>query len=337
MFGLGTWRLFLAFLVAISHLWAGMIHGPAAYAVWGFFVLSGYLMTFVLTTKYGTDPEGLREYAWNRFLRIYPLYFIALVLGLLTIGVLNWGGFDPSKLNPQFRFPSGAGNWFANLSLAFFLPQTGLAVPVSGALAVEVGAYVLMPLFARSRSAALLAALVAFAANQQLGFGMESFGQRYAGFATGLFPFAIGSLCCHYREELRSIATPALSVGAWCLFSLWWLVNPPWPWTGGLPLSVLLSAWVTISLAGVKGNQVDRWAGDFSYPVYLLHTTIAAWFLPLFGYERPFRFFAMAFAVTALVSWVLIVAVDRRVQRLKLPGRLVRKPADVIAMPAIAA
>jgi peptidoglycan/LPS O-acetylase OafA/YrhL len=48
---LGTWRFFLAFLVAISHLWAGMIDGPAAYAVWGFFVLSGYLMTLVLMTK----------------------------------------------------------------------------------------------------------------------------------------------------------------------------------------------------------------------------------------------------------------------------------------------
>ena len=59
--GLGTWRFFLALLVAISHLWADMVHGPAAYAVWGFFVLSGYLMTLVLTQKYGTDAGGLRH------------------------------------------------------------------------------------------------------------------------------------------------------------------------------------------------------------------------------------------------------------------------------------
>ena len=34
--GIGTWRFFLSFLVAISHLYGNMIHGPAAYAVWGF-------------------------------------------------------------------------------------------------------------------------------------------------------------------------------------------------------------------------------------------------------------------------------------------------------------
>lgn len=37
-FGIGSWRFFLAFLVVISHLWKDMIGGPAAYAVWGFYV-----------------------------------------------------------------------------------------------------------------------------------------------------------------------------------------------------------------------------------------------------------------------------------------------------------
>lgn len=71
--GMGAWRLFLAALVVLSHLWAPMVQGYAAYAVWGFFVLSAYLMTFVLTQKYGFTKQGLRDYAWNRFLRIMPM------------------------------------------------------------------------------------------------------------------------------------------------------------------------------------------------------------------------------------------------------------------------
>ena len=51
IFGLGAFRLMLALFVAVSHLYSEMIHGPAAYAVWGFYLLSGYLMTLILNEK----------------------------------------------------------------------------------------------------------------------------------------------------------------------------------------------------------------------------------------------------------------------------------------------
>lgn len=318
--GLGAWRFFLAVLVAISHLWAGMIHGPAAYAVWAFFVLSGYLMTLVLTAKYGTEASGLRDYAFNRVLRIYPLYVVTFILGLLTLALLQSKGFDLTKLNPEFRPPATVADWFANLSMIFFLPRDGLPVPVASALFVEVGAYMLMPLFARSKSAAILAAIITFVANWQLSFSTDSFVLRYTGFATALFPFAVGSLCCHYYKELRAFAAPVPSVVAWFIFSAYWLVNPYWPWTYGLPASVLMSAWVVVSLADAKGNSVDRWAGDLTYPIYLLHTTVAAWLVPLFGFERRFEFFSVAFVLTLLVSWLLVIFVDRPIQRFKLQG-----------------
>jgi peptidoglycan/LPS O-acetylase OafA/YrhL len=268
--GQGTWRFFLAFLVVISHLWSDMIHGPSAYAVWAFFVLSGYLMTLVLTTKYGTDAEGVREYAFNRLLRIYPLYAVAFILGLVTLVVLH--GFDLSKLNPQFRFPASSTEWVAS-------------------------------------------------PNWQIGFTHEMHPQRYVGFATVMFPFAVGSLCCHYEKELRSLAAPVTSVAVWCAFGTLWLIGPYWPWTYGLALSVPLSAWVTVSLARRGSGQIDRWAGDLSYPIYLFHTTIAAWFVPYFGFGRSFTFFVAAFASTLLVSWALVILVDRPAQRLKRPGK----------------
>ena len=90
-------------VVVISHLWAGMIDGPAAYAVWGFFVLSGYLMTLVLTTKYGTAPAGLRQFATNRLLRIYPSFIVAAVLGIATILALRPLGIDPSRPEPAIH------------------------------------------------------------------------------------------------------------------------------------------------------------------------------------------------------------------------------------------
>jgi peptidoglycan/LPS O-acetylase OafA/YrhL len=99
---LGVWRFFLAFLVAISHLWDGMIHGPAAYAVWGFFLISGYLMTVGLLTRYGEGWAGLLDYAINRFLRIYPTYYIACLFGALALFLMPKFGVTLSLLNPAF-------------------------------------------------------------------------------------------------------------------------------------------------------------------------------------------------------------------------------------------
>jgi peptidoglycan/LPS O-acetylase OafA/YrhL len=314
---LGTWRFFLAFLVAISHLWAGMIDGPAAYAVWGFFVLSGYLMTLVLMTKYTTPSGGLRQFALNRLLRIYPSFLAASALGIVTIVGLGRLGIDPAGLNPQFMLPQGPREWLSNLGMVPFVTQRGLPVPVAAALFVEVWAYALMPLFARSRSAAVLGLAVAFLANLQFGFGMPTFVARYCGFATGLMPFAVGAVVCHYRERLRQFAHPTLSVAVWCAHGLIWLADPYWPWTYGLWLSVPLSAWVVLSLVAAKAGAADKFAGELSYPLYLLHTTVAAWFLPLFGFGRSLWFFALSFTATLMVSWAMLRLIDTPVQRLK--------------------
>lgn len=325
-FGFGAWRFVLALLVAVSHLWADMIHGPAAYAVWGFFVLSGYLMTLVLTRKYGTDRNGIRQYAFNRFLRIYPSYAATVLLGIATIWVLLRLGTDPAGLNPQFRMPAGAWNWVAVLGMVPWLPQAGLPVPVAGALYVEVWAYALMPLFARSRPAALLGFLTALAANLQYGFGADSFVSRYVGFATGLMSFGAGALVCHYRAALRPLARPAASILAWGAHCAVWLYRPDWPWTYGMYVSVLLSAWVVLSLAERRGGRADGWLGDLSYPVYLLHTTVGAWFLPLFGHGRPLAFCLAALAATLGLSWLMVARLEMPLRSLKQepgqPGRL---------------
>ena len=318
--GLGSWRFFLALLVAVSHLYADMIHGPAAYAVWGFFVLSGYLMTFVLSQRYGFEAAGLKRYAFNRFLRIYPSYVLASLAGLALLWWLGRQGINPSVLNPQFQFPQGWRNWLAAITMNPWLPTPGLPVTVAGALFVEVWAYALMPLFARSRSAAWLGLAVAFFANVQFGFSTDSFVPRYVGFATGLMPFAAGSLVCHYRDAWQRWAMPRLSVLVWCLHGAYWLRDPYWPWTHGLGLSVLLSAWVVLSLARGRTGLTDKWLGDLSYPLYLVHTTVGAVFLLRWGADRPLDFAAVSLLASLLVSAAFVWWIDRPLQKLKLPA-----------------
>jgi peptidoglycan/LPS O-acetylase OafA/YrhL len=314
--GFGSWRFFLAFLVVISHLWSNMIHGPAAYAVWGFFVLSGFLMTHVLRHKYGPSPQGLKDFAYNRFLRIFPMYAVACVAGALALVVLARAGLQPSSLNPQFIWPTGAREWFTNLTL-LPLPSAGLLVPVSGALAVEVGAYLLLPLMAFSCPAAWIGLILSLLLNASHGFEPGTFAVRYSSFLTSFWVFAAGSLVSHHSQALSRLKLPRISMAVWLLHCLVWLWYDSWPWTYGLYVSVLLSAWVVLSVASQKSSRADVLLGDMSYPIYLFHTVVGAFVLPLGLGARSFVFFVCAFVATLAVSWLLVVTIDRRINAMK--------------------
>ena len=56
---------------------------------YGVFVLNVFLMSLVLTKKYGFSPSGLKDYAQNRFLRIYPSYIFSVILGIGVLFVLK--------------------------------------------------------------------------------------------------------------------------------------------------------------------------------------------------------------------------------------------------------
>lgn len=317
--GLGAWRFFLAAVVAITHLWADMWPGPAGYAVWCFFVLSGYLMTHVLTAKYGLTEQGIKAYATNRFLRIYPTYIAALALSIVSLILLPGYGIEPTKLHHDYGIPENAETWTWSLTMLYFLPRSGpVPLGVAWALFVEIAAYALMPLLAKSRSAAALAFLIGLAANLDLDFSGRMFGVRYHSLSTCMLAFAAGALVSHYRSGFRHLSAPRLSVAAWCAFALGSLAWPQLLYTYGLPLSVLPSAWVVLSLAGIKMDKADQWLGNLSYPVYLLHMVSGLWMCAVYGYDKSFAFFVASFALTLALSWLFVMLIDRRVDRIKV-------------------
>ncbi len=110
---LGTLRLLLAVMVVFSHL-SGVISHLGVYAVFGFYVLSGYLMTAVLN---GTYRFNARSFWTNRALRLLPIYYM---VGTATIVVL-------------FLFPNEAAtfkdSWAASLTSWDYLANA-LLVPL---------------------------------------------------------------------------------------------------------------------------------------------------------------------------------------------------------------
>jgi len=314
---LGTWRFFLAFLVAISHLWSDMIHGPAAYAVWGFFLISGYLMTHVVKQKYGWSRSGLKDYAVNRFLRIYPAYFLACLMGYLALKLMPNLNIQPSLLNPEFVMPEDWRDWMTNLTLFPFWGSGRLLVPVSSALSLEVGVYLLIPILAASPSAALTGLILSGIVNLQLGLTPSQFALRYSGFLTCFMAFGVGSLVCHYKVHLEKFSYPFWSSCTWiahCAIWLWWGV---WPWTLGLYVSLILTAWVLISFVDQKPSGLDKWLGDLSYPLYLFHTTLGLTLFDFFEQKKTLPFFIASTALTLSFCMLVVYFIDKPIQRIK--------------------
>lgn len=297
-----------------------MIQGGAAYAVWGFYVLSGFLMTLVIKDKYGFTVEGILKYISNRIIRIFPLYYICLLAGIATIVFLRHHKIDPTQFNGQFYMPS-RGTWLAPLTLLTVFPTTGLPVATSGALATEFTAYAMMPLMAFSPLFSLLFFFISLVVNISYGFGLESFAARYTFFSTCLIAFSFGSLLCHFKPWLSLIRNRPLSLGAWLLLSVSWLRYPYFPWEHGLYVSLPVSGWVVLSFIDVRKNKLDGLLGDLSYPVYLAHTLVLAWYFVVFHKAFDLRCAVEVYVFSVILSYILIVVVDRPLSRLKVRGR----------------
>ena len=71
---MGYLRFILAVTVTISHLWTVKVAGHVA--VFGFYCISGFLMTKVIHETYGSSWRGKISFLINRAIRIYPTYYL---------------------------------------------------------------------------------------------------------------------------------------------------------------------------------------------------------------------------------------------------------------------
>jgi peptidoglycan/LPS O-acetylase OafA/YrhL len=117
-------RLLLALVVVLFH--TGMVSRylmDSHTAVNAFFIISGFYMALILDQKYGSSPAGLKAFAINRFLRLYPLYAAVFILtiGWYLTRLVMIGDRNPVPgiiaLQGTLAWWQGFGIWVSNLSL----------------------------------------------------------------------------------------------------------------------------------------------------------------------------------------------------------------------------
>jgi peptidoglycan/LPS O-acetylase OafA/YrhL len=106
-----------------------------------FFVLSGYLITTILLNSL-QSPGYLQNFFAKRILRIFPLYYLCLIIFLV---ILPSAGIYKKEL--EFYTDNQAWYWFylQNWLLSFRFPKTGNLLNHFWSLAVEEQFYLIWP------------------------------------------------------------------------------------------------------------------------------------------------------------------------------------------------
>lgn len=326
---MGYFRFILALAVSANHLW--VIGGIGRYAVFSFYILSGYLMTTIVMNRYGTDFSGLKKYAANRFLRIYPIYLIAFAISLAVIFIFGSSGI--SMMDKNLSIPDGPLSWFRNITLiGLDFNVIERTIPPSWTLFVEIFYYAMIPLAVRAGGKFVLwwvaVSVLYHIYLMVIPHGaMYGWNSRYGTVMAGSLGFSIGCLLRYYPASwmykrwvfISSIIFITACYGA---TSYWFLVGPT-----KLQLNIMstvifyasmfASAILIVNLFNIKQGRVGNILGDFSYSFYLMHLPVGYLIFKTMDFApRSFSIFIAGVLGTILVC-LLIRILDIRINNIR--------------------
>ena len=197
----GILRTILAINVVLLHVFKVPVLGN--YSVTFFFVLSGFLMTYIMHKTYGFDFKGVKFFWFNRFLRLYPTYWIVLILSLLAIVL-----FDNIAMNKSMNFPVTIKEWATNITMIYdkILPYKAKSrvVPTSWALTNELVYYLLISLGISKtplRTFVWLGISILYFVATYVYYDIPSY--RYGAIPASSLPFALGAVLYWLNEKIK--------------------------------------------------------------------------------------------------------------------------------------
>ena len=300
---LAVMRFFLAFIVIYGHLYfqiLGLKAEPLEFII--DLGAKAAVMTFLLISgisighSYAKNKDGFIE---RRFLRIYPLYFIAVLFGVLLQYYLS----SPYELPNSTMIAAG------NLtSIANFLLLQGIAaitITYNGPLwsiGVEVFLYLMVPLlmYLKSRYIFILILISMYAftfLNYTLLYGYSNL--------IWAWPFLIGFLIAAKRKPLFAVPLLVLSV---CIVHYQQKVFAE-SWSVLLAVFSILVCFIAMY---VKLNfskytiLVLNFLGTISYPIYIFHLPLYL-ILYYFGVRESYVFISLVVVLSMALNYVFDV------------------------------
>jgi len=341
----GVLRTSLALMVMIFHVYIGDLP-LGSYAVFGFFIISGYLMTLIMQESYGYVTSGRISFIINRFLRLHPLYWLACMVTIALIYFI--GDENVRNFHASMQLPTSTSNWIQNIFMVFPSWKPGTIhprlVPPTWAITIEMFYYALI-CFGLSKTLNrvkvwIFLSVVYIVYTFLYGLPWQS---RYFHVFAASLPFSIGAFIyfCTQKKPKLQIVKPQIfnAKRLFCLMlvnCIIWVLIPKKAlgvyYEIGFYINIIISGFLVYSIAigGVVLNiskKLDKFIGDYSYPIYLLHlqgALISSYFL--FGKAHNFHIitpsstlnFLLALFVVLFLSTIFILVFEKPIQNVRL-------------------
>jgi peptidoglycan/LPS O-acetylase OafA/YrhL len=274
---LGTFRLFLALLVAASHTGVSVAGlNPGVMAVIGFYLISGYVTAGLLARHY-SHPSQVPSFYLDRAIRLLPQYFFYMLLTLV------WLLYSQASTPSLARQPSPVDllNNLLIVPLNYYMfnhSDQFTLIPPAWSLGSEVQFYLLAPLvllWSKRLLAVGLLGLVTYGAALAGVINSEWFGYRLLPgvllfFLTGAYLQKLHLQQCNRALSLGFVALIIASAAlALVLLQHNGLLRQPYNLE--TLLGLMLGLTLLFILGGKQQNRLDSLAGDLSYGVFLNH------------------------------------------------------------------
>lgn len=350
-------RFYLSFLVVLTHFWASVFGGMGSYAVCGFFVISGYVITKVLKERYFQIKNGLSKFWINRFLRLYPTYIFSALIGISIAYIapeitaaLNVGINLPSSTEGVTRMLK-AGMDPGNSGLIYLMNLTAIGMqspfiwsspiafsPNVWSTNVELYFYLLLSLgiasTLRKTRIFLVLGLLLFSLIPIVWFGSifdlwpspaKMLGSKnwpikvfYYSFLGWTVLFAIGAYAYYFPKKRWPNILKAI-LFACCILGPFILAkSPSILWVFGLLGYSIIIGISLIMFSDDRSNPVARYLGDLAYPLFLIHWPVAGYVSWIFDIQKNNMSMLLLGGTASLLMAVLLLhLVEKPVEHLR--------------------
>jgi peptidoglycan/LPS O-acetylase OafA/YrhL len=355
---MGLLRILLAIGVVCAHTEAffGTYFALGRVSVQAFYIISGFYMAMVLQEKYLEKKGGYKLFITNRFLRLYPPYWVVLGFVILVSALSGYFRGDFLKLSAYISYYSelDIGAWFylvsTNLLLfgqdvAMFLgfDSSGgleftsnfrnsepmvfhfLLIHQAWTVGVELTFYLIAPFLANKKNYVLI--VIAFLSVAARVFfynqGLDHDPWTYRFFPFELVFFIVGILSYRfYSMKLSAFSNPNYSKPLFVtilIFSIAYSFLPDM-----LATEIIYFLALAFSLPFIfhltKSSKWDRAIGEYSYLVYLSHfifIKFAGKIISMFGFLDGDALSEITVLLSFVFSYFIIKLVTNNIEKIR--------------------